>query len=612
MQKRMPLKNHLQEIQLVTRRTIIACIFIALMTCLLIARLAYLQIYKQNMYTTLSEKNWLDLVPLEPTRGLIYDRHGKLLAENIPVFSLDVIPYQVDNMKKTLANLSQIIELNDTDISQFQRQLKQHRRFDEVQLKLRLTDAEVARFAEDQYRFPGVMIKARLMRSYPMRESFSHVLGYVGRMNAQDLAHIDAVNYSASNYIGKLGIEKYYENELHGKVGYEETENDASGRSVRVLNHIKPIPGNNIYLTIDAGLQLAVEQAFQGYRGAAIVIEPATGQILAMVSEPSYDPNIFISGIGHQEYQELQNLPDKPLYNRALRGLYPPGSTVKPFIALAALESGVTTESESIHDPGWFQLKNSEHIFRDHQPGGHGIVNLRRAITVSCDIYFYTLATKLGIGRIDDILGNFGFGEATGVDIEEELPGILASPEWKRRVRGARWYDGDTINSVIGQGYMQVTPLQLASAVATLANRGVRRVPTLLLGRVGMDMRYTPHAAVTDEVIHLQQPEVWEKIIADMREVIDSYEGTARRFGPHPDYSIAGKTGTAQVYYKNYLRGHGQQKVLPEKLRDHSLFMAFAPVEKPRIAVVVIVENSTDSVLIARKIFDYYLGKKPT
>jgi len=608
MQKRIPLKNHLQEIRLVTRRAIVACIIMSILILLLIIRFAYLQVYKQHMFSTLSEKNWLDLVPLEPTRGLIYDRHGKLLAENIPVFSLDIIPNKVPSLTKTMTGLAKIISLSESDIWQFQKQLKQYRRFDEIPLKLRLSDEEVARFAENQHRFPGVLIKARLMRHYPFAENFSHVLGYVGRINIQELTELDSVNYSATQYMGKLGIEKYYENELHGTVGYEEDENDASGRSVRIIKQIKPIPGKNLYLTLDGGLQLAAEQALKGLRGAVIAIQPDTGQVLAMVSEPSYDPNIFVSGISQQQFQALQNLPDKPLYNRAVRGLYPLGSTIKPYFALQALESGIITAEDSIYDPGWFQLENSEHIFYDHPHTGHGTVDLNKAITLSCDTYFYKLASKMGIRRMDAILNAFGFGEVTGIDMEEELPGVLASPEWKQRAKKMPWFPGDTVNAGIGQGFMQATPLQLANAVATLANRGKRYMPTLLLGLDELGRPYAPQPPTPLESVPVHNPQNWNNIIKAMQNVVDSKIGTGFRFGPHDLYTIAGKTGTAQVYSKNYRYGAASQKV-QDKLRDHALFVAFAPVDKPKIAIAIVVEHYNTAVIVARQIFDYYLGK---
>ncbi|MHB1946780.1 MAG: penicillin-binding protein 2 [Gammaproteobacteria bacterium] len=611
MYRRIPIKNHQEEIHLVTHRAIAALVLMCILIILLILRLAYLQMSKHDLYTTLSQKNWLDLVPLEPTRGLIFDRNGVLLAENTPVFSLDVIPDKIDSMTQTLSQVSKIVPLTDTEIAQFQKQLKQHRRFDEIPLKMRLTEEEVAKFSENQYRFPGVIIKARLIRHYPMGTSFIHVLGYVGRINTQDLNEIDATNYSASNYIGKLGIEKYYEDELHGTVGYEQAENDASGEPVRVLNRIKPIPGENLYLTIDSKLQLAVEEALGGHRGAVVVIQPSTGQVLAMVSQPTYDPNIFVSGISSQDFKALQQSPDRPLYNRALRGLYPPASTVKPYMALEGLDSEVTDTEYSIYDPGIYQLKTSSQIFHDWKRHGHGVVNLPKAIMVSCDVYFFDLAFKMGIQRIDEILHKFGYGQLTGIDLDEELAGNVASPTWKKKVKGINWYPGDTLNSGIGQGYMQVTPLQLASAIATLANRGQRYTPHLLLSEQEPGKAAVPSQPTRVSKIELNDDKYWNIVINAMQNVIQSPEGTGyRRFGHDAPYTVAAKTGTAQVFTKKHYDmtvEHDNQDLLPERLRDNSLFVAFAPVDHPRIAIAVVVENSLLAASIARKILDYYL-----
>jgi len=609
MQKRIPIKNHHREIHLITRRTVAALIIILCLLGLLIARLAYLQIYKQDLYTTLATKNWLDLVPVEPTRGLIYDRNGVLLAENIPVFSLDIIPFKVKDLNNTLSTLKKVIALNDNDLSQFRKQLKQHRRFDEIPLKLRLTEAEVAYFAENQYQFPGVQIKARLMRSYPHGKSFSHVLGYVGRINAQELAEIDQTNYSASHYIGKLGIEKYYEEELHGNVGYEEVENDASGKAIRVLKEIKGVPGKNLYLTLDSNLQFAAGRALAGRRGAIVAIQPSTGQILAMVSEPGYDPNIFVTGISKQDYQALQKSEEKPLYNRALRGLYPLASTIKPYLALEGLDSGVVNTDSTIFDPGWFQLRNSSHRFHDWAKHGHGRVNISKAITQSCDVYFYDLSVKMGIRRIDAILNQFGFGSLTGVDLDGELPGIVASPEWKKRMRGERWYDGDTILSSIGQGYMQATPLQLASAVATMANRGQRYIPYLLLGEQMPGKSYQSQQPIPLDPVLLNDKKNWDIVINAMQEVVSTPQGTAHRaFGRDYAYTIAGKTGTGQVSRRRNPNEEDKQEELPERLRDHNLFIAFAPIDKPQIAIAIITENSHVAAETARALFDYYFA----
>lgn len=609
MYKRISIKNHYREIQLVTRRTMLMMVIICTLVALLVARLAYLQIYKNELYTTLSTQNAIDLIPVEPTRGLIYDRNGILLAENVPVFSLDIIPQQVNNLETTLANLRKIIDISDDDITQFKKQLKQRRRFDEIPLKLRLTDQEVARFAENQYRFPGVLVKGRLMRHYPFGEAFSHVLGYVGRINAQELNEIDQVNYSASHYIGKLGIEKYYEDELHGQVGYEEVENDASGKAIRTIKTINGEPGRNLYLTLDSKLQLEAEKALMSKRGAVVAIQPETGQVLAMVSQPGFDPSMFVLGISQQDYQALQKSEDKPLYDRALRGLYPLASTIKPYLALEGLQSGTVTEDYTIWDTGTFKLPNSSHIFHDWKKHGHGHVNLPRAITVSCDIYFYNLAAKMGIQRMAEILKQFGYGALTGIDLEGELPGNVPTPEWKQKARGMRWYPGDTIISSIGQGDMQATPLQLANAVAAMANHGKRFMPYLLLGAQLPGQAYEVEQPIELESVKLADDKYWDIVIKAMQEVVTSQEGTGyATFGHNYGYTIAGKTGTAAVARRRVADEEDKQDKMPEKLRDHRLFIAFAPIDHPKIALAIVTENSNIAIETAKDILDYYLG----
>jgi len=610
MSKRIPIKNHHLEIQLITKRSMQALFIMGGLLFLLILRLAYLQIYKHDLYVTLSTKNWLALVPVEPTRGLIYDRKGVLLAENIPVFSLDIIPSQVPHLNATLHALTKIIALTSNDVRLFQKQVKQHRRFDEIPLKFRLTEKEVAVFTENQHRFPGVRIKARLMRHYPYGETFSHVLGYVGRINAQELNQVDATNYSASYYIGKLGIEKFYEKELHGKVGYEEVENDASGKPIRLFKKTAGRPGQTLYLTLDSGLQLVAEKALAGHRGAIVAIQPATGQVLALVSKPGFDPNVFVAGINQKDYQTLQQSPDRPFFNRALRGLYPLASTIKPFMALQALNTAIIDPNEMIPDPGWYEASNHSHRYVDWVRYGHGKVDLSKAILSSCDTYFYDLASKMGIQSIDAILLQFGFGQATGIDLNDELPGIVASPEWKQRVKKTRWYEGDTIISGIGQGFMQATPLQLAVATATLANRGQRFMPYLVFALQTPTHKTTKQAPFPLDKVILNDQAHWDYVIKAMQEVVSSPQGTAHRYGKSSRYSIAAKTGTGQVVSR---RGNpnevDNQNDLPEKLRDHHLFIAFAPVEQPVIAIAVITENSYYTIDVARKIFDYYLAK---
>jgi penicillin-binding protein 2 len=447
------------------------------------------------------------------------------------------------------------------------------------------------------------------MRHYPFSESFSHVIGYVGRINQQELNKIDPTNYSASHYIGKLGIEKYYEDDLHGKVGYKQVENDASGKNIRIIKEIKGTPGKNIYLTLDSGLQFIAETSLEGLRGAVVAIDPQNGDVLAMVSQPGYDPNQFVLGISQQDYQALQESSDRPLYNRALRGTYPPGSTIKPFLALQGLEGNYINDDYTIFDPGWFEIANSTHKYHDSRQGGHGRVNLNTAITASCDIYFYRLAERMGIVNIGKMLTQFGYGQLTDIDLDHELAGVLPSPEWKRKRMGSSWYPGDTINASIGQGYMQVTPMQLAAATAALANRGHKIIPHLLLGEQSAGHSYIAYEPVSGGTIELQDTQNWERIINSMQNVVLQPNGTAFKYGRNHSYTIAAKTGTAQVIAKKTNTGKkDNQSGWEERFRDHHLFIAFAPADKPRIALAVITENSYHTIETARAMIDYYLS----
>lgn len=600
--KRIKFKDHLKEVGLFNRRLLTASIFVTAALGLLFFRLCYLQIIQHSTYTTLSEKNQVTLLPIAPNRGLIYDRNGVLLAQNIPVFSLDVIPDKIDNMKQTISDLSQIIDITPEDVEQFYKQLKQHRRFDTVPLKLKLTEDEVAKFYVDQYRYPGVMIRARLMRYYPMGPSLVNVVGYVGRINEQEVQNLDQADYAATDFIGKLGIESFYEDLLHGHVGYQEVETDASGRIVRVLKRIPPQPGSNLYLGVDTKLQFAAEKALGDNYGAVVVIKPSTGEILAMASNPNYDPNVFVKGMSSAEYKAIQNAPGRPLYNRTLRGLYPFGSTIKPFLALEALNSHTIDTSFKIRDPGYFSLPGSDHVYRDWKKGGHGTVDVVRAITISCDVFFYTVGMKMGISHIDAILNDFGFGHLTGIDIGEELPGLVPSPQWKRKQKGQIWYPGDTVISAIGQGYMLTTPLQLANGASKMAMRGQAFIPHLLIKSQDSQGVFHEVAPVPSSQVNAD-PQSWNTVITGMRGVV-SPGGTAGSLSTNA-YTLAGKTGTAQVYSTH---GKGEMKNLPKNLRDNTLFIAFAPVDNPQIALGVIVENSHDAKLVAKKVLDTFFN----
>ncbi len=599
------IKNHMQELRLFNHRLIITLIVIFILSIFLILRLVYLQIYQHGLYTTLSQQNQLNILPIEPKRGLIYDRNGVLLAENKPVFSLEIIPQYVRNLKSTIKNLSKIISLSPDDITAFYKLKKQTRHFQSIPLKINLSNDEVAKFSVNQYQFPGVSIQARLIRYYPLGQAMVQVIGYVARINAKELANADPSNYNASDYIGKVGIEKYYESILHGKTGYEKAEIDASGRILRIRNKIPATAGDNLYLTIDSGLQIAAEKALGSHPGAVVAIQPSTGQVLALVSNPSYDPNDFITGLSSNEFNKLQNAEDRPLYNRAIRGQYPIASTIKPFLGLEGLESNIITPDYVIRDPGFYMLHGSHHIYRDWMPGGHGYVNLTKAIIESCDTFFYNLSNLLGIRRIDYILKQFGFGSHTGIDMSEELPGLVASPKWKQARMGQRWYAGDTLNAGIGQGYMLTTPLQLANATAALAERGHHYKPFLVssLKQPNGSIITVPSTPLPDIKLHKF---TWFVVLNAMRGVVDRKDGTGFRFGRNAPYEVAAKTGTAQVYSLKQNQPNIQQDV-PLKLRDHSLFIAFAPFNNPKIAIAVIVEHSKLAPLVAREVLDYYL-----
>lgn len=602
------IKDHIRESNLFRQRLVVIVVAILLLSVLLLTRLLYLQVTSHHLYSTLSQKNQLDLLPLAPNRGLIFDRNDVLLAKNVSAYALMVTPFEVKDMPKTLAELQKIIPMSPTQLESFHQQLKQRRAYDAIPLKVKLSEQEVARFAVQQYRFPGVRIKATLIREYPQGKAFAHVLGYVGRINNSDMQQIDAANYSATDFIGKVGLEKYYEASLHGQVGYQQVETDASGRVVRILQKVPPIPGENLYLSIDSRVEIAAEKALGNQRGAVVAIEPSTGEVLALVSTPSYDPNKFVTGISQQAFAKLANSADQPLYNRAIRGQYPPGSTIKPFVGLAGLSTQAVALDTRIFDPGWFRLPHTKHIYHDWKHDGHGWVSLPRAITESCDTYFYQLANKLGIKRLDEVLLAFGFGKATAIDMGEELPGLVPTPTWKQKRMGTHWYTGDTLLTGIGQGYMLATPLQLAEATAALAMHGQRFQPHLLLKRQFSDGKTEQVAGKELDPVVLETPSAWQVIEDAMHAVLIDKHGTGFRFGQNTPYTAAAKTGTAQVFSDHAMKDSD----LPARLRDHSLFIVYAPIKHPKIAVAVITENSNFAPVVARKVIDSYLVQKKT
>jgi len=584
---RQQLKDHFAEARQFLNRTILALILIGLFTGVTITRLVYLQIIDHPHYTTLSNDNRVKITPIAPTRGLIYDRNGVILAENLPSYRLEIIPEQVGNMDAMLEQLATLVEINDEHSKRFRRALKRKRSFQAIPLRFLLSDAEVARVAAIQHRLPGVRITAGLTRHYPLGKATSHVVGYLGRIDERDLKRVDGTNYSASTHIGKTGIEKFYEDILHGKVGLQQVETNAQGRVMRVLKKTPPTPGMNLHLTLDTGLQRLAEQLFKAENGSLVAIDPNNGEVLALVSTPGYDPNAFVNGISHADFKTLRENPAQPLYNRALQGRYPPGSIIKPFLGLLGLDANVTSKHYELFCPGYYLLPGEERKFRDWKKSGHGTVDLDQAITQSCDVYFYDLALNLGIDRIAPFLAMFGFGQVSGIDMPVESAGLLPSREWKRTARGQAWYPGETLNTGIGQGFLLSTPLQLASATATLAMRGKRMRPHLL--RNIDQQKISPDAVYELPGVNNVAAHNWDYIIDAMEHVVTGRQGTARRIATRK-YRIAGKTGTAQVFGIKQEEKYDADKIA-KKLHDHALFIGFAPVEKPRIAVAVIVEN---------------------
>jgi penicillin-binding protein 2 len=611
MYRQLTLKDHFDEYRLFSSRTIVLLVFSGLLLLVLFSRLVYLQVIAHEHFTTLSEDNRVKLRAIVPTRGLIYDRNGIILADNLPSYRLEITAEQVDDMPSTLLALEEIIHIRETDRSRFEKLLKRKPRFEAVPLRFHLSDEEVARFSVNRHRLPGVDIQAGLARHYPLGSLGVHALGYVGRIDEQALKTLDSSNYSGTTHVGKTGVEKSYESVLHGTVGLEHVETTAQGRVLRVLKRIPPVPGNNLYLTLDSRLQAASEKAFGDYAGSAIALDPKTGDILAMVSLPAYDPNPFVNGIEYADYTALREDDKEPLFNRALRGQYPPGSIVKPFIGLAGLEQGVTGHKSSTYCPGFYTLPGSTRKYRDWKRTGHGTVKLDEAITQSCDVYFYDLALSMGIDRIHDYLQHFGFGKRTGIDIQGELPGLLPSPGWKRARRGEPWFPGETVITGIGQGFFLSTPLQLAVATATLANQGRRVKPKIIYtaGQAGSSVLQTV-SRQKDQIIAKNDPAHWDRIIASMVHVVHGERGTARHIGSDSPYRIAGKTGTAQVFGLKEEEEYDAEAIA-EKLRDHALFIAFAPVDDPQIVVAIIVEHGGSggaiAAPIARSILDSYL-----
>ena len=624
MVRRVRIKDHFGEQRIFTIRSIVAAVTVCVLLLAVASRLFYLQVLKHQYYAELSQGNRVRTDPIPPSRGLIFDRHGVVLAENLPAFQLELVREQVGGASEidaALAHLVAIGLLDAEEVGGIKRTILSHHVYESVPIKLQLNDEEMARFAVHRYEFTGVDIRTRLSRHYPFGPIAVHALGYVAAISEQDLKHIDSAAYAGTTLIGKLGVEGAYENLLHGSPGYREVLVNAAGRPVDrqgaftpKLNVRQPVAGADLILSLDMRVQRAAEDALTGKRGAAIAIDPHTGDVIALASTPGFDPNAFARGLTTKQYDALQNDIDKPLINRALRGAYPPGSTVKPFFALAALKYGVMTPEQTIYCPGHFNLPGSSHQFRDWKPKGHGVLAMRHAIMQSCDVYFYTVANRLGIDRMHDFMSTFGFGEPTGIDIPGEKAGLMPSTAWKahayKRAAEQIWFPGETISVGIGQGYMLATPMQLAHAVSGIASRGEIYKPRLVSAvRPAGAATLTQRAAEPEPPLTAVSEEQWQ-VIVDGMELATGPGGTAAAATAGSPYKIAGKTGSAQVFTIAQNEKY-HEKELSERLLDHALFISFAPADDPKLAVAVFVENGkhggSTAAPIARKMFDAYL-----
>jgi penicillin-binding protein 2 len=608
------LQDYISDTKVIQSRLIVTSVVVLLLVCVLIWRLFVLQIDENERFNTLSQENRIRLVPLPPVRGQIYDRNGIPLAQNLPVYAIEVHPDQVEDMDAALDRVSQLVPLSDDEIQRFRDTLKTRPDFETQVLKSGLTDEEVARVAANQHLIDGIELTARLQRYYPLGPEMVDVVGYVGRISVSDLQHVDKAAYRGTDYIGKLGVEERYETELLGKVGYKEVETNAHGKVVRVLSSKKAVAGDDLYLSVDAKLQEAARKYLGDYQGAIVAVEPSTGAILAFVSNPVYDPNPFVEGISSRAYQALRQDPARPLLNRALNGRYAPGSTIKPIFGLAALEDGRSPD-QTTFCPGYFRLPGSSHRYRCWKRQGHGHMNLHDAIAQSCDVYFYQLARTLGIEKLSNFMNQFGYGKKTGIDLDGEPSGLAPTPEWKRKTRNQPWYPGETVIAGIGQGYTLVTPLQMAMATATIADRGKRMQPHLVAYSRDASTNRTKY--VEPKVlsrVDLKSQDYFNIVINAMKDVVNGPHGTARRSGIGAKYLIAGKTGTAQVIGLDPGQRYNAESIA-KRFRDHALFIAFAPVDDPKIAVAVIAENggggSHTAAPIARKVMDYYLLGPP-
>ena len=612
------LKNLDRELAHFHTRLLVGAIFVLALVTILLGRLFYMQVMQYQRYHLLAENNRISLVPLAPNRGFIVDRNEKILADNFSAFTVEIAVGKVRDTKKTIADIAGLIEITPAQIRRFRKLQAESHEFDSIPLKNKLSDEEVAILAANHYRLPGVEVKSRLFRNYRAGPGMAHVVGFIGRINDTDMKRLNADkradNYVGSTHIGKVGLEQSYEKLLHGRTGYEQMETDSGGRALRVLARIPPVSGSDLKLYLDVELQQIAEQAFGDFKGSLVALDPKTGGVLALVSRPGFDPNLFVDGIDSDTWKSLNESHERPMVNRALRGIYPPGSTIKPFMALAGLELGLRTPSDTISDPGFYSLPGSSHRYRDWKKSGHGLVDVHKAVVQSCDTYFYRLAVDMGIDSMHDYLSHFGFGQASGIDLLGESTGLLPSRAWKAKRSKQPWFLGETVIAGIGQGYHLTTPLQLATATAMLANGGTRVEPRLVQAiRDPVTRKWIQQPIAIGDKLNLK-PAHYQAVHQAMIDVLKP-GGTASAAGAGASYQIAGKTGTAQVVGIKQNARYDEKNTLM-KNRDHALFVAFAPANAPTIALAVLVENGghggSVAAPIARAVFDYYLlGKRP-
>ncbi|WMS91907.1 penicillin-binding protein 2 [Pseudoalteromonas sp. HL-AS1] len=606
------IRDHSAEANLFARRAFVGFVFVLGLVAVLLSNLYTIQVEDHQDYQTRSNDNRIKVIPIAPNRGLIYDRNGVLLAENKPVYNLEVIPEEVDDLDESLNQISKIIAITEQDKQDFLKDIKHTRRFKSQVLKARLDETEVAKFSVNQHKFPGFSIEARLARYYPFGDTLTHALGYVAKLNRKELNQLEqedrATNYRATHDIGKLGIEKYYEETLHGKVGSQRVEVNNRGRVIRTLSMTQPQPGSDLVLTLDVGLQQIAQHALKDMRGAVVVMDAKDGGVLALYSNPSYDPNLFVHGISSKNYKALLNQ-DRPLINRTTQGRYAPASTVKPLMAVLALEENIVNESTSMWDPGFFQIPNVEHKWRDWKRWGHGHVDVYKAIEESCDTYFYDAAYRLGITKISDFMARFGYGDLSGIDIHEETTAILPSKEWKEGRFKESWWRGDTISVGIGQGYWTATPIQIANATNILVNRGINHPPHLVQV-IKKDNDITQINNEEKPPVVLKDPRHWQVSLDAMHNTVQKISGTAHKAFKGTNYDSAGKTGTAQVV--SIAQGERYDaESLKERQRDNTIYVGFAPYSDPKIVVSVVLENNHGGIQIARQLMDYYFAANP-